>query len=230
MPRRPKPLPRRSKAWLSPKKPLTVREQTFVDRFMEHLNATKAMEEAGYSKRSAHGQSTHIRYKPNVDAEIRRRLSKASRKADVTIAEVLIGLKELAFSNMADFIEEDEPTGLPRFKKLSDISREQMAAISEMTVEEVTEGRGEAAETVRRIRFKLHNKRDALVDLGRYLKIFAEEKSVSVQNNVTVVVQNAISAADGILERVLAGAALGGVPPALPNGPVLPLEVRPPEA
>lgn len=229
MPRRRKPPKGRSKSALTAKKPLTEREIKFVDRFMVHLNAVEAAKEAGYSKRSAHGRACDIRNKLNVDAEIRRRMSSASRKADVTVAEVLIGLKELAFSNMADFIEADDVTGLPKFKAHASLTREQMAAVSEMTVEETTEGRGKEAETVRRIRFKLHNKRDALVDLGRYLKIFAEEKStVSVQNNNTIVVmQSALSAADGVIEGLLSRYAVEGGPPALPHGPVLPADGRP---
>ena len=45
-----------------------------------------------------------------------------------------------------------------------------------MTVEDFPYRRGNHARAVRRVKFKLHDKRAALVDLGRHLGLFAEMK------------------------------------------------------
>ena len=44
-----------------------------------------------------------------------------------------------------------------------------------MTVETYMEGRGENAREVKKVRFKLAGKRAALVDLGRYHKMFTDK-------------------------------------------------------
>jgi hypothetical protein len=45
--------------------------------------------------------------------------------------------------------------------------------LSEVTVEDFVDGRGEDARAVKRVKFKLHDKRAALVDLGRHLGMFS---------------------------------------------------------
>ncbi len=49
------------------------------------------------------------------------------------------------------------------------------AALQEVTVEDFTEGRGEDKRDVRRVKFKLYDKRAALVDLGRHLGMFPNQ-------------------------------------------------------
>ena len=44
--------------------------------------------------------------------------------------------------------------------------------LAEVTVEDFVDGRGEDARAVKRVKFKLHDKRAALVDLGRHLGMF----------------------------------------------------------
>ncbi len=46
---------------------------------------------------------------------------------------------------------------------------------SMVTVDECTEGRGEDARQVKRIKIKLFDKRAALVDLGRHLGLFKDK-------------------------------------------------------
>jgi len=219
----------RRKAERDYRKPLLEREHQFVDFYVVNPNARDAAAKAGYSAK--YGQQ--LLNKPNVAAAIRRRMQDATEKADIEAKDVLLEFSRLAFANMADFVEEYPVTGLPRFRKLSDIPRKHMAAISEMVVEEVTEGRGEAAEHIRRVRFKLHDKVTPLVKLGQYLKMFQETNGNGNGHttiNQTVVIQNALSAADGIIERILAGSALEGDARPVPDGPVLPVEVRASEA
>jgi phage terminase small subunit len=63
---------------------------------------------------------------------------------------------------MADYMK-STPTGDP-YLDFSALSRDQTAALSEVTVEDFLDGRGEGARSVRRVKFKLHDKRAALVN------------------------------------------------------------------
>ena len=227
-----KPTKRRyRKRKVTPDKPLTEREQRFIDATIQGAIGRTALEKAGYDLKTDdayRSTAARLRNKRNVAAEIERRMAIASRKADVTVVDVLIGLKELAFANMDDFLEEDA-RGLPQFKRLSEMTREQKAALSEVSVIEEPAPLGQTPKKT--IRFKLHNKRDALVDLGRYLKMFVEAQGVNAahvtNHNTLVVVQSALSAADGVIEGLLTRYAVEGNPPALPDGSVLPADGRP---
>lgn len=54
--------------------------------------------------------------------------------------------------------------------------------MAEVTVEDFMDGRGEGAREVRRIRFKLYDKRAALVDIGRHLGMFTDKVQLTGKN------------------------------------------------
>src|SRR5712672_3014311 len=56
----------------------------------------------------------------------------------------------------------------------SKLTRDQAAALIEVTVEDFLDGRGEDAREVRKVKFKLADKRGPLVDLGKHLGLFKE--------------------------------------------------------
>ena len=58
------------------------------------------------------------------------------------------------------------------FLDFSKLTRDRAAALAEVAVEEFVDGRCENARAVKRVKFKLHDKRAALVDLGRHLGMF----------------------------------------------------------
>jgi phage terminase small subunit len=85
--------------------------------------------------------------------------AKLAEMTGITAARVLNELALLGFANMADYLE---PAGAERPIDLSRVTRDQMAAISELTVDTVYEQQ----RPVHRVRLKLHDKKGALVDIG----------------------------------------------------------------
>jgi len=55
-----------------------------------------------------------------------------------------------------------------------------------VTVEDFLDHRGEEARSVRRVKFKLHDKRAALVDLGRHLGLFVDKHKPDVPVEVDI--------------------------------------------
>ena len=212
----------RQKAKLTPDKPLTPKEQRFVNATILGASGSEALERAGYNCTTNHAYralGTKLRNKPNVAAEIARRTAIAMRDADLTVTDMLRELKALVLSNMGDYLE-DGGTGRSQFKDPRALTREQLAAVSELMI--VGEGKKQ------RIHIKLYDKHAALVTLGRHLKMFMDTKEpASVTNNTVVVVQNALSATERILQRMLDAAEAGRDAPALQDRSVLPLEVHP---
>jgi phage terminase small subunit len=85
---------------------------------------------------------------------------------------VLNELAKIGFANMADYVQ---IVGGEPVIDLSSMTRDQAAAINEVTVEDFKDGRGEDARDVRRVKFKLSDKRAALVDIGKHLGMFKDK-------------------------------------------------------
>ncbi len=103
---------------------------------------------------------------------IKRRQADLAAKFGVTQERVVAELAMLGFSNMADYLKCVEG-GDPYFD-YAGLTRDQAAALSEVTVETYVEGKGKDAESVKRVKFKLADKISALDKLGRHLGMFKE--------------------------------------------------------
>ena len=138
---------------------------------------------AGFS--ANRGNSCRLDSIPEVKARVAELVAKAAGKAELTAERVLRELALIGFANMQDYMRAG-PDGDP-YLDFSGLTRDQAAALAEVTVEDFTDGRGEAARDVRRVKFKLADKRAALVDLGRHLKLFTDkvEHSGGVSISVT---------------------------------------------
>lgn len=163
---------------------LTPKQRAFVNAFLSNgEDAAKAYREvysqvANNNTCSIEGRRLlrHPLIAPLV-AEARamgaRQISAVMDRYAVTVERVKGELARIAFANMLDYMRIDDD-GQPHFDA-SKLTPAQAAAIQEITVEEFMDGKGEDARPVRRTRFKLHPKRDALVDLGKHLGMFGED-------------------------------------------------------
>ena len=86
----------------------------------------------------------------------------------------------MGFSNMADYGYTDEHGQF--VVDLSGCTRDQLAAIQEVTTEVVREGKGEDARRIVRTKIKLYGKRQPLIDMGKEIGMFTDRKSID--NNV----------------------------------------------
>lgn len=82
-------------------------------------------------------------------------------------------LEKLGFSNMMDYMRFNGDGAA--YIDWSKMTRDQAAAIQEITIDEYTVGTGEGARDVRKTKFKLADKRGALEALGRHHKLFTDQ-------------------------------------------------------
>ena len=163
---------------------LTPKQQRFVEEYLVDLNATQAAIRAGYSHDTARSIASENLSKPDIADAIAAARAVLSERAGISAERVLRELSLIGFANMQDYIRvtsEGDP-----FVNLSELTRDQAAAISEVTCEDFTDGRGDDARDVRKVKFKLADKRAALVDLGRHLKLFTDKVEQSGTMNVIV--------------------------------------------
>lgn len=161
-------------------KPLTPKQEAFARAFVETNVASEAYRRA-YDCSKMKDTSIHVNAcKALADARVKLRVAAlregAAKRNDVTVDKIIRELALLGFSNMLDFIGTQDDGSA--FVDLSKLTRDQAAAISEVTSEVYMDGAGEDAKPVKRTKFKLTDKRAALVDLGKHLGMFIERKEI----------------------------------------------------
>lgn len=189
---------------------LTIKRAMFVQEFLVDLNGTQAAIRSGYAPASANVESCRLLADDRVVAAIQEAMDARAARIGISQDRVAIELAKLGFSNMLDYI--DVPDDGDVAVNLTGMTREQAAALSEVTTEEVTTGGGANTQTTKRVKIKLADKRAALVDLGRHLGMFKERVELTGKDGGPVEVE---SARERIARRIagIAGAgAKGGDP------------------
>lgn len=144
-------------------KALKPKQTRFVAEYLIDLNATQAAIRAGYSAKTAQQIGSENLSKPLVAAAIAEGQARLAAQAGVTADKIVKELAKLGFANFRDYLNDDGKITLP----LDD--RDKMAAVGEYTVEAIGD------QVVTKTKFKLLDKRAALVDLGKHLGMFTDK-------------------------------------------------------
>ncbi|MFN3856552.1 MAG: terminase small subunit [Caulobacter sp.] len=153
---------------MSDERNLTAKEARFCEEYLVDLNGTQAAIRAGYSRRTATSIASENLRKPHIADHIATLKAERSERTRITTDRVVQELGLLGFANMADYTTVQEDGSI--VFDFSGLDRDKAAAIGELTVEEFMDGKGENARPVRRTRFKLSDKRGALVALLEHLE------------------------------------------------------------
>ena len=174
---------------------LTAKQQRFVDEYLKDLNATQAAIRAGYSAKTARSISNENMTKPDIQAAIAKGMQDRSGRTQITQDMVLQELAKIGFSDIRKVVrwgnteivsgvdDEGEPT-IEVHHGLSLVGADDIDDATAAAISEISEGRDG-------LKVKLHDKKSALVDIGRHLGMFAapghvdldtELKRIEVQN------------------------------------------------
>lgn len=150
---------------------LSIMEAAFVREYMRDGNGARSVIAAGYriSVDSAHTHAYRLLRKPTVALALRKRRLHLQGQTEITLQDLVMILAPLCTGNLADITKIGE-NGEPYFD-LSELTREQFAAIQELTVEDFMDGRGDNAREVRRVRVRLADRIAATRTLAEILGI-----------------------------------------------------------
>jgi phage terminase small subunit len=169
---------------------LTDKQEMFISEYLVDFNATRAAKSAGYSEDTARSIGCENLTKPDILAEIEKRMAARHKRLEISADRILDELRKLAFANMQDYIRVT-PEG-EAFVDLGSMTREQAAAIQEIKVDESAGGIGDGRrERVQRTTFKLADKGINLERLGRYHKMFTERVEHAVDENLAELIRTA---------------------------------------
>ncbi len=161
---------------------LRPKQALFVKEYLYDLNATQAAIRAGYSPRSAHDIGCENLRKPNIADAIAIAMAARSARTEISADRVVTELAKLGFANMLDYMRPNEH-GDPVLH-FSELTRNEAAALQEVTVDSYFEREGEDLVPVKRVKFKLADKVLALTTLGRHLGIFKD--TLELKGKVTL--------------------------------------------
>ena len=192
-----------------------TKHEQFARYIAEGMSAKDALPKLGYLPNSnaltTEVYANNMARRPAIRDRIQELRDQAASKTNITIQRVLEELAKIGFANMMDYMK-TQPDGTA-YVDLSGLDRDKAAAISEIVVDEYTEGKGDDARQVKRVRFKLHDKRAALLDIGKHLGMFRERVEVTgkdggpIQTQGTVQVELLDREERDILKRLLLAAA-----------------------
>jgi phage terminase small subunit len=138
---------------------LTAKQERFVEQYLIEPNATQAAIRAGYSAKTAESIGHENLRKPKISEKLEKARAERAERCALSADWVVEELHKLASSNMGDYMK-PTPEGTPHLD-FSGLTRDQTGVISQVKVS--SDGT---------ITFRLHDRRAALVDLGRHLGIF----------------------------------------------------------
>lgn len=149
---------------------MTPKQQRFVDEYLIDLNATQAAIRAGYSARAAAVTGLRMLRDAKIAAAIAEQQQARSERTQITQDQVLTELLILLKSDVRDF-DVDDTGQLTLRDGAADAA---WRAVSSVKHRITTRGKGDDAETVREIEFRLWDKNAALKMAGQHLGMFVE--------------------------------------------------------
>lgn len=164
----------------------------FVAEYLIDMNATRAAIRCGYAPNSAAVTASRLMKEPLVKAELRKALKDRRERLKLTAERFDEEVAKLAYSNVLDYWDRESGA-----INLAQVDRDQAAAISELKVNTIELpaygpvdqfGQGPVL-IARTVKFKTHSKPQALMLMGKRLKLL---KDIEVEHSgkVTLVVDD----------------------------------------
>ena len=146
---------------------LNKKQLQAAKEYLKDLNQTKALERAGYSKKTAKQQACRLFTKVYFQEEIQRLMEKRSKRTEITIDRVLEELAKIAFFDIRGLFNDDWT-----MKQPNEWSDDVAAVIGGIDVNHIV-GNDDLKAIVSKL--KLSNKDKSLELLGRHLAMFTDK-------------------------------------------------------
>lgn len=153
---------------------LTPKQRRFVDQYLVDLNATQAALRAGYSEKSAEDIGRQLLRKTPVADAVARRMKDREKRTEITQDKVLRELAKIGFSDIRKIVKwgetelrisDGEDGDLMPYHGLALVDSSEVDDDTAAAIAEVSQGR-------EGLKVKLHDKKGALVEMGRHLGLF----------------------------------------------------------
>jgi len=172
---------------------LTPKQQCFCDEYLLDLNGRQAAIRAGYSEKTADQQAARLLANVKVQKYLQKRKQERVERTEITQDMVLFELANIAFSNIADFVQVVEKEAMTEIdgKMVPVLDDEgnpvKYKAVDPVLTANLTEKQKRALSIIKKGRdgfdIKPYDKVRALELLGKHLGMFTDNVNVTGEVN-----------------------------------------------
>ena len=171
---------------------MNPKQSRFVDEYLVDLNATQAYIRAGYVARGNASEVNAARLLRNaqVQAAITIRMKDREKRTEITQDRVLNELAKIGFADIRKAVQwgdgisvQDQESGeMVISNGVSLIGSEQIDNDTAAAISEISQ-------TAQGLKIKMHDKKGALVDIGRHLGMFKDKMELTGKDGGPVIVE-----------------------------------------
>lgn len=158
---------------------LTQQQQAFVDEYLCDLNATQAAIRAGYSEKTAAEQGCRLLVNVNVAKALSEAQKARSKRTGITADRVLAELAKIGFSDIRKVVRWGNTEVRAEVNAEGEVSMAPFHGIAVIDSSEIDDDTAAAISEVSQgkegLKIKMHDKKGALVDIGRHLGMFVDK-------------------------------------------------------
>lgn len=164
----------------TPSRPLTPKQQRFVEEYLKDLNATQACIRAGYSAKTAEQQGPRLLGVVGVSAAIAAGMRARSEQTGIDARWVLLRLASQAEADLADLY--DEQGNLKHVRQWPEVWRKGLVAgVESFMVPKGQDGEGKPIYAeVRKV--KLMDRTKTLELIGKHVRVGAFREQVGLSD------------------------------------------------
>lgn len=172
---------------------MTPKQCRFVAEYLVDLNATQAAIRAGYSARTAVKIGSENLRKPDIASAIEAAMADRAARTEITADRVLKELAKIGFSDIRNVVTWGEAIAVKDIETgevtiangVALVAADQLDESVAATIAEVSQTKDGT------LKVKLHDKRAALVDIGRHLGMWNDSLKLKgdAENPLTILVQ-----------------------------------------
>lgn len=155
---------------------MTELQKRLCEEYLKDFNAAAAARRAGYSEKQANAAAYVVLQKPHVQEYLSGLIAKVKERNLIEVDDLVQELKSIAFSDMADFYDEDND--IHPVKKIPESARR---ALGQYTDERIPSKYGDRTSKT----IKLHSKLDAIEKLMRYLGAYEKDNKQKGEIDLT---------------------------------------------
>lgn len=171
---------------------MTPKQKRFVDEYLIDLNATQAAIRAGYSAKTARQIGEENLSKPVIQTALSERMKDREKRTEITQDRVLNELAKIGFADIRKAVQwgdgisvQDQESGeMVISNGVSLIGSEQIDNDTAAAISEISQ-------TAQGLKIKMHDKKGALVDIGRHLGMFVDKQQINHSGSIAQTVDKA---------------------------------------
>ena len=150
-----------------------MKQLAFVAQYCIDRNATQAAIHAGYAPKNARITASQLLTKPNIQAELNKKLNVIAKRNDITVDRIVQELTRIGTVDIRDAFDENG-----NLKPIKEIPEDVARAIAGIEVDDLFEGSGREKEKIGYTRkIRLTDKVRALETLGKHFKMFGSQEA-----------------------------------------------------